>query len=102
MIGTRLVTVENYLCGNCGAVATHGVRSNGPKDLSVWMLVMVPTGARVEAFLCRECLTVLTHVEYGYGEGVHYAYAQYSAAHDGRSGIMRKVKHILRSVKQEG
>jgi hypothetical protein len=91
---------DDYSCGNCGRPATHGIRVNGPKDLSVWMLVLVPTGARVEAFLCRECLTELVNVRNEQGEGVHYAFSvphlRTEPSH--RSSVQRRIKQALREM----
>lgn len=98
MIGTGLVTVDDYFCGNCGRDATHGVRLNGPKDMSVWMLVLVPTGARIDAYLCHECLTELVDVRNERGEGVHYAFfvphLRTEPSH--QSSVQRRIKQMLR------
>jgi hypothetical protein len=44
------------VCGNCGGDAIFAIRMNGPKQMSLWTLPLIPTGVRIDAWLCRKCL----------------------------------------------
>ena len=92
-----MLVIDDYDCGNCGGVATHAIRSNGPKSLSIWMLVLMPTGNRIDAYLCRPCLMQLTNVRDPEGQDIHYAFSvPHSAQHaSGKSGAMQQIKRIL-------
>jgi hypothetical protein len=55
---------EFHKCANCGEPATHAIRLNAPTSMSVWNMPLMPTGARIDAWLCRPCLMALQENAY--------------------------------------
>jgi hypothetical protein len=47
---------QDEVCGNCGGDAIFAIRVNSPKEMSLWNLPLIPTGVRIDAWLCRKCL----------------------------------------------
>lgn len=47
---------QDEVCGNCGDDAIFAIRMNSPREMSLWNLPLIPTGARIDAWLCRKCL----------------------------------------------
>jgi len=101
MTGVGLLLTDEdghpYPCGNCGKAATHALRSNGHRSLSIWMLVLIPTGVRIDAYLCRPCLVQLANVRNPEGQDIHYAFSvPHADPHaSGKSGAMQQIKRIL-------
>jgi hypothetical protein len=58
--------IVEHQCGHCRASdARYAIRTAGEGEWTAWLMPLMPTGARVSAYLCAMCLNavVLSEVQ---------------------------------------